>query len=138
MAMRNLELQENGSKHIFRLVVYEGRVRGSFFIRKDGGNDTLPIDFSEKVTLELIEEAWKLAGNKWVQEYYKKKHPDGAYEALRVITLSNGIKIVWYVFHQNDSPADTLEEWSEDWTVEDIALAKGFEDCDLVVASGDE
>jgi len=137
MALRELELQQSDSPHILFLVSDEGVVIGNFRIRKSGGNQTLEIACSEAVTLELISAAWEAAEG-WVQHYLVQDHPEGAFEALRVIELTNGYKIAWYVYHKDESPADSLQEWGPDWEIDDISRYYGFDDSDYCYSESGE
>lgn len=129
MPLKNLTLQQADSPHILTLIADEDAVFGNFRIRKPQGNQTIEVSCQAGTTLEMIQEAWKKAGNQWVQQFLKKDAEP--YEALRTITLADGSVIAWYLCHAKQSPpADVLMHWPADWTEEDIGRYYEFTEAD--------
>ncbi len=92
-----------GSPHSFRLVENQGELRGTLMIRMRGGNQTIDVPLA-RVSLSQIETSFAAQKNHWKHLYVKQGNP---YIAVRVIRLPGRKCIVWYLYHENDSPADS-------------------------------
>ena len=122
-----LVLRQKDSPHTLRLMGYGGGAVGNFQTRKSNDSQTIEIPIVAFCTLSDIVIAWSGADKAWTQQY---KKPGGPYEALRTITLANGVIIAWYLFHEKEKPADSLRFW-KDVKLKTIAEYYGFTPADF-------
>ncbi|MDD4319357.1 MAG: hypothetical protein PHW10_03470 [Candidatus Peribacteraceae bacterium] len=85
-------------------------------LRKKCGCQNLYLRLPDHVTTQKFLDAWEKQPGHWKELHVRDGRAEGKpFEAVRIIDLTKecGIRIVWYVCHFNDVPADLLVVWTE-------------------------
>ncbi len=100
-------------------IVGSSVLRGTLMLRKKHKHQNIPVDLGG-MSREEIERAWGRQEQKWIVWFVQE---GDLFLAIRVIDVSPNKRIVWFVDHAYDVPADICTVWSGDYSKEEIIAA---------------
>ena len=78
--------------------------RGTLAIVKDGGSQTIAVEFPPSITVDAILEGWRKQGNNWL-DLFTPVRLGTTFMVIRSIDVGE-YRVMWFVYHVNNCPQD--------------------------------